>query len=152
CLVPGDEPGAPPQPKPQMGLKEVLQHFLDFRHEVTRKRFEHDLAKLRERIHILDGFAISFDALDEVIKIIRKSDGKEDAAEKLMKGFELDEIQVDAILELKLYRLARLEINIVREELAAKQAEAKRIEGILKSEAKLWGVVKDELRAVAEAL
>ncbi len=151
CLVPAAEPGAPPQPM-RMGLKDVLQHFLDFRLEVTRKRFEHDLKKLRERIHILDGFVTIFDALDEVIRIVRKSDGKEDAAGKLMKQFDLDEIQVEAILELKLYKLARLEIQVIREELAVKQAEAKRIEGILKSSAKLWSVIKDELRAVATEL
>jgi DNA gyrase subunit A len=159
CLVPpeylGDEaPGEPgaagvPQPR-QLGLKDVLKHFLSFRYDTTCKRFEHELAQLRKRIHILDAFATIFDALDETIRIIRKSDGKEDAANKLMKRFELDAVQVDAILELKLYRLARLEINIIRDELAVKQAEAKRIEAILKSETKLWGVIKDELRAVAE--
>jgi DNA gyrase subunit A len=137
------------QPR-QLGLKDVLKHFLAFRYDVTCKRFEHELAQLRKRIHILAGFAIIFDALDETIRIIRKSDGKEDAAGKLMKRFELDEAQVEAILELKLYKLARLEINIIREELATKQGEAKRIEAILKSETKLWAVIKDELRAVAE--
>src|SRR5690242_448019 len=81
CLVPGAE-GAPPQPE-RMGLKKCLEHFLEFRVEVTRKRFEHELRKLEERIHILEGFAVIFDALDEVIKIIRKSEGKQDAAEKL---------------------------------------------------------------------
>ncbi|MCE9574115.1 MAG: DNA topoisomerase IV subunit A [Deltaproteobacteria bacterium] len=157
CLVPpsyGKPAGevtelATPQPM-RLGLKEVLRHFLDFRYEVTCRRFEHDLAKLRERIHILDGLVTIFDALDEVIRIIRKSDGKEDAAGKLMKQFKLDEIQVEAILELKLYKLARLEINIIREELGDKQSRAKKIEAILGSESKLWGVIKDELKAVAE--
>src|SRR5207247_8568473 len=84
CLVPpelmddGSVPsGAPPQPK-KTGIKEMLEHFLDFRINVTQRRFEHELAKLKERIHILDGFITIFDALDETIKIVRASDGKED--------------------------------------------------------------------------
>ncbi len=168
CLVPAngddeeterddseDEEGANPEPPSQpmkLGLKEVLTHFLDFRLKVVRKRFLHELRQLRRRIHILEGFAKIFDALDETIKIIRASDGKADAAGKLMKRFGIDEIQVEAILELKLYKLAKLEIRIIREELAQKQAEAKRIEGILRSETKLWAVVKTELGEVAEAL
>jgi DNA gyrase subunit A len=146
----GANPEPPGQPK-KLGLKGVLEEFVAFRLIVVRKRFQHELRQLLRRIHILGGLAKIFDALDETIKIIRASDGKADAAGKLMKRFGLDEIQVDAILELKLYKLAKLEIRIIREELAQKQAEAKRIEGILKSEAKLWGVVKTELKEVAEA-
>src|SRR6185369_14467017 len=67
-----------------------------------------------------------------------------------MKRFELDEEQVDAILELKLYRLARLEILLIQQELEAKKKEAKKIEGLLKSEARRWGVVKDELTEIAK--
>jgi DNA gyrase subunit A len=161
CLVPpsylADDDGrkiptdAPPQPR-RLGIKDMLRYFLDFRYEVTCRRFEYQLAQLRKRIHILEGFRVIFDALDETIKIIRASDGKEDAAGKIMKRFKLDELQVDAILELKLYKLAKLEINVIREELAAKAAEAKRIEGILKSDTKLWGVIKDDLKQIAELL
>jgi DNA gyrase subunit A len=134
-----------------MGLKDVLQHFLDFRMRVTRRRFRHELRQLERRIHILEGFAKIFDALDETIKIIRASDGKQDAAQKLMKRFGLDEIQVDAILELKLYKLAKLEIKIIREELAEKETQAKKIRAILKSEAKLWDVVKGDLEEIKTA-
>jgi DNA gyrase subunit A len=140
-----------PQPR-RLGIKEVLRYFLDFRYEVTCRRFEHELAQLKKRIHILLGFVTIFDALDEVIKIIRASDGKADAAAKIIKRFGLDELQVDAILELKLYKLARLEIKVIREELQEKEAAARKIQAILKSEAKLWGVVKDDLRAVAAEL
>ena len=143
-----DDPEPPAQPR-RMGLKEVLTHFLDFRLDVTRRRFEYELAELQRRIHILDGFATIFDALDETIRIIRASDGKADAAGKLMKRFRLDEIQVDAILELKLYKLAKLEINLIRDELREKSMEAKKIEAILKSPTKLWGVIKADLEAVA---
>jgi len=156
ALVPGprppehgpDDPEPPAQPR-RMGLKEVLTHFLDFRGDVTRRRFEYELAELQRRIHILDGFATIFDALDETIRIIRASDGKADAAGKLMKRFRLDEVQVEAILELKLYKLAKLEINIIRDELREKSIEAKKIEAILKSPSKLWSVIKGELEAVA---
>ncbi|MBS1119680.1 MAG: topoisomerase (ATP-hydrolyzing) [Deltaproteobacteria bacterium] len=161
CLVPpsylDDDAGrklpadAPPQPR-RMGIKEALGYFLDFRLEVTQRRFEYQLAQLKARMHILDGFVTIFDALDELIKIIRASDGKEDAAGKIIKRFKLDAIQTDAILELKLYKLAKLEINVIREELATKTAEAKKITAILKSEDKLWTVIKDELKQVAEEL
>ena len=158
CLVPpellenGEVPsGAAPQPK-KCGIKEMLDHFLDFRIITTERRFQYQLDQLKRRIHILNGFVTIFDALDETIKIIRASDGKEDAAQKLVKRFKLDEIQVDAILELKLYKLAKLEINVIREELALKAAEAKRIERILKSDEKLLDVVTGELEEIAKEL
>ncbi len=148
CLTPTDNPEVG-QPQ-KLGIKEILQHFLDFRFEVTTKRFQFELAALKERIHILEGFVKIFDALDETIKIIRASDGRQDAAQKLMKRFGLDQIQVDAILDLRLYKLARLEINIIREELKEKAAEAARIEAILKSKARIWTVVKNEIKEVAD--
>ena len=150
CLVPPKKGSDVCQPE-RLGVKAMLEHFIDFRFDVTKKRFEYELAALKRRIHLLEGFAIIFDALDETIRIIRKSDGKQDAAEKLMARFELDAEQVEAILELKLYKLAKLEINLIREELAEKRADAKRIQSILASKAKLWGVVKTELAEVAEA-
>ncbi|HEY2746540.1 MAG TPA: DNA topoisomerase IV subunit A [Polyangia bacterium] len=149
CLVPTDNPevGRPER----LNLRGCLRHFLDFRFEVVTRRFRFDLDELNRRIHILEGYAKVYDALDEVIRIIRKSEGKADAAQKLMKRFELDEEQVDAILELKLYRLARLEILMIQEELGAKRKEAKHLEALLKSDAKRWGVVKDELQELAKS-
>ena len=161
CLVPpgflDDEsgrklpPDAPPQPR-KMGIKEMLGHFLDFRLEVVERRFTYQLKQLEARIHILEGFVTIFDALDPLIKLIRTSDGKEDAAAKIIKQFKLDEVQTDAILELKLYKLAKLEILVIREELAQKTGEAKKIKALLKSEDKLWTVIKDELRTTAAEL
>jgi DNA gyrase subunit A len=157
CLVPpeldnGAVPaGAPPQPR-KVGIKEALEHFLDFRIITTERRFQFQLAQLEKRIHVLEGFATIFDALDETIKIIRASDGKDDAAQKIMKRFKLDDVQVDAILELKLYKLAKLEIRVIREELAEKEGDAKKIRAILKSDTKLEQVVRDELEAVAKEL
>ncbi len=102
-----------------------------------QRRLEHELAGLLRRMHILEGFVLIFDALDEIIRIIRRSEGKADAAEKIMQRFPaakggLDAEQTDAILELKLYRLARLEINLIQEELKAKQKRAREIQRLLK--------------------
>jgi DNA gyrase subunit A len=148
CLVPTDNPdvGRPER----LNLRGCLRHFLDFRFEVVTRRFRFELAELERRIHILEGYATIYDALDEVLRIIRKSEGKQDAADKLMKRFSLDEEQVDAILELKLYRLARLEILMIQRELDEKRKEAKKLETLLKSDARRWTVVKDELTALAE--
>jgi DNA gyrase subunit A len=147
CLIPG--PDGQPQPQ-RLGLKEMLQYFLDFRFETVRRRFEYELAQLRARIHILQGFRIIFNALDKAIKIIRESDGKPDAAQKLTRAFKLDEPQVDAILEAQLYRLAQLEIKKILNELKEKKAEAERIEEILGSRKKLWGIIKTELNELSE--
>ena len=148
CLVPTEnrEIAGPLR----VDLAAMLREFLTFREETVRRRFEFELAELERRIHILQGFAIVFDVLDETIRIIRKSDGKADAAEKLMKRFELSEAQTDAILELKLYKLARLEINLILEELKTKQAQAKEIRTILADKRKLLKVVRNEIAEVAE--
>ncbi len=114
-------------------------------------RLEHELEALRKRIHILEGFEKVFDALDEIIRIIRKSDGKADSAEKIMKRFELDAEQTDAILELKLYRLARLEILVIQNELAEKRKRARQIAGLLKDEEGRWKVVRDEIEEIQKA-
>jgi DNA gyrase subunit A len=150
CLVPTQnrEVAGPMR----LNLRSILSEFLDFREEVVTRRFEYELAELKRRIHMLEGFAIIFDALDEAIRIIRKSEGKADAAGKLIKRFGLDEEQTDAILELKLYKLARLEMQIILEELAAKRGRAKEIEAILKDERRLWKVIRGELDEIAKSV
>ncbi len=147
-LVPTDNPevGAPEK----VDLKKMLWLFLAFRFEVTRKRFEYDLGELQKRLHILEGLEKVYDALDEMIKIIRKSDGKADASAKLQTRFSLDELQAEAILELKLYKLARLEILVIQKEAKEKRAEVKRISDILKDEKKIRATVRDELKALGE--
>jgi len=129
----------------RLDLKTMLIYWLDFRVATIRRRFEFDLQQLYDRIHLLEGFEIIFDALDEVIALIRASEGKRDAAERMMDRFDLTEKQTDAILELKLYRLAKLEILLIREELDEKRGEAERIEAILESKARLWATVRSEL-------
>ena len=151
CLIPTENPQVAAPAK--LGLREILWHFLHFRMEVVTRRLQHELAGLEKRIHILEGFALIFDALDEIIKIIRASDGKADAATKIMKRFkQLDADQTEAILELKLYRLAKLEINLVTDELKAKKKRANQIRKLLKDDANdtagggRWGIVRDELQ------
>ena len=149
CLVPTEqaEAGKPDR----LELKEILQHFLVFRLEVVTNRLEHELEALRKRIHILEGFELVFDALDAIIRLIRRSDGKADAARKIMRRFDLDAEQTDAILELKIYRLARLEILIIREELADKRARVDEITALLADEDARRAVVGDELREIRAA-
>jgi DNA gyrase subunit A len=146
CLVPTENPlvGKPER----LELHQILWQFLHFRLEVVRARLQNELEGLQKRIHVLEGFETVFDALDEIIRIVRKSDGKADAAEKIMKRFGLDAEQTDAILELKIYRLARLEILVIQEELAAKRKRAKEIGGLLKRDADLWTIVRDEIELV----
>ena len=112
------------------------------------RRLQFDLDQLEKRIHILKGFAKIFDGLDEAIKIIRASENKADAAQRLMHRFRLDDIQADAVLETKLYKLSKLEIDAIREELADKQKRAKALRALLKDEAARWEVVRDELLTV----
>ncbi|HJT75978.1 MAG TPA: DNA topoisomerase IV subunit A [Gemmataceae bacterium] len=151
CLVPVPHEGGQETLRPErLGLKALLRHFLDFRLTTVRRRFEYELEQLRKRIHVLEGFRIIFDALDKALKMIRESDGKADAAAKLMKAFKLDEVQADAILDAQLYRIAQMEIKKILDELKEKKAQAERIEGILRSPKKLWGVIEDELNALGE--
>ena len=148
CLIPTDQNPEVGRPE-RLDLKSILWHFLHFRLEVVTKRLAHELAALRKRVHLLEGFEKVFDALDEIIRIIRKSDGKADAAETIMKRFELDADQTDAILELKIYRLARLEILVVRTELEEKRRRARQVNALLKDEEGRWKVVRAELGEIA---
>jgi DNA gyrase subunit A len=134
----------------RLDLAAVLREFLEFREDVVTRRFQFELDELERRIHILQGFATIFDALDEAIRMIRKSDGKADAAAKLSKRFGLDDVQTDAILELKLYKLARLEMQAILDELKEKRARAKEIRAILGDKRRLWKVIRGEIEDVAK--
>jgi DNA gyrase subunit A len=146
CLIPteNEEVGRPER----LDLHTALMYFLQFRLQVVTNRLEHELEALKKRIHILEGFEKVFDALDEIIRIIRKSEGKADSAEKIIKRFGLDAEQADAILELKLYRLARLEILVIQNELADKRKRARQIGSLLKDEEGRWKVVRDEIEEI----
>jgi DNA gyrase subunit A len=144
CLVPTE--GNPEVGRPErLDLHQILWHFLHFRLEVVTKRLEHELVALKKRLHILEGFEQVFDALDEILRIVRKSEGKADAAQQIIKRFGLDAEQTDAILELKIYRLARLEILVIRKELEEKRRRMRQINALLKDEPGRWGVVRVEL-------
>ncbi|MCU0255607.1 MAG: DNA topoisomerase 4 subunit A, partial [Vicinamibacterales bacterium] len=149
CLIPTEnaEVGRPER----LDLKAMLWHFLHFRLEVVTRRLAHERTALLRRIHLLEGFEKVFDALDEILRIIRRSDGKADAAQKIMARFSLDAEQTDAILELKIYRLARLEILIVQKELADRRARAREVSGLLDNEAGRWAIVRAELEQVQRA-
>ncbi len=144
-LVPTENPevGRPER----LDLQAMLWHFLHFRLDVVTRRLQHELSQLRARMHILDGFVTVFDSLDAILGIVRKSEGKQDAATKIMARFKLDAEQTDAILELKIYRLARLEILVIQKELAEKRKRAKEISKLLAEEESvgIWGIVRDEI-------
>jgi len=146
CLIPteNEQVGRPER----LELHQMLWWFLKFRLDVVTSRLEHELEQLTRRIHILEGFEKIFDALDEIIRIIRKSDGKADSADKIMKRFALDAGQTDAVLELKLYRLARLEILVIQNELADKRKRARQITALLKDESARWKLVREELEQI----
>ena len=148
ALVPTDDPQIC-RPE-RLDLLSILRYFLDFRHEVTQRRLQHDLSELERRIHLLQAFALIFDGLDEAIALIRASDGKADARSRLMVRFGLDEEQAEAILETKLYRLARLEIDAIRQELSEKEAQAAEIRTLLGSEVQMWALIRKELVEIRE--
>ncbi len=149
CLAPTENPLVPTPKKVNLG--EALRAFLAFRLHVVTRRLRYALERLERRIHILRGFEKLFDALDEAIRLIRASADRKDAAARLMHRFDLDEEQADAILEIKLYRLARMEMEEIRRELEDKLARAAEVRAILESEDKQWALVRSEIEETAAA-
>jgi len=143
CLTPTQNPSAG-QPG-RVSLRELCRQFLDFRMVVVTRRLEFEQRKLLARLHILDGFIALYDNLDEAIRIIRKAEGRADAATKLKAAFKLDDEQVDAILELRLYQLARLEIDKIRAERAEKMKRLAEVERLLKKPAERWQLIRGEI-------
>lgn len=148
ALVPTHE-GVSTRPE-LLSLKGCLQHFLTFREEVTEKRLQFERKQLLERIHILEGLVTIYDALDEAIKIVRKSDGRSDAAERLRERFKLSEIQSFAVVDMRIYQLSRTNIDEITKELADKQKRVKEIDRILKSKEAIQELVRGDLEALAE--
>lgn len=137
------------QPK-IMSLKEVLDHFVDFRRDVTTRRCIFELKKAEERAHILTGLKIALDNLDAVISLIRASASVEAAREGLMSQFALSERQAQAILDMRLQKLTGLERDKILEELAEVEAEIAWLKSLLADEAKLMNLIKEELQAVRD--
>ena len=148
CLTPTANP-AVGQPA-RVTLRDLCQHFLDHRMVVVTRRLEHEKKKLLERLHILMALAKIYDDLDAAIRIIRKSESRADAAEKLMKHFDLDQIQADAVLEIRLYQLARLEIEKIRAEMAEKKKRLKEIEALLAKPKERWKLIRTDLLRIDE--
>src|SRR5206468_7281901 len=127
-------------------LKSVLQHYVDHRREVVRRRTEFDLQKARARAHILEGLKIALDHLDAVIKTIRESADVEVARTNLMSRFELTEVQAQAILDMRLARLAALERKKIEDEYLAVIQLIAELEDILANPARVLSIIKDELQ------
>ncbi len=148
CLKPTTNP-AVGQPA-RVTLRDLCREFLDFRMIVVTRRLEHEKQKLLERLHILAALARIYDDLDAAIRLIRKSESRADAAEKLMKHFDLDQIQADAVLEIRLYQLARLEIEKIRAEMAEKKKRLKEIEALLAKPKERWKLIRSDLQRIDE--
>ncbi len=131
-------------------LKQSLRVFLDHRQEVVKRRSEFDLARAKERAHILEGLLTAIQHLDEVIKIIRGSRDADEARAKLIKRFKLSEAQTTAILDLPLKRLAALERKKIEDEYKEKLALIKFLESLLASPKKMREVIQEELRGIKQ--
>jgi len=135
-----------------LSLKEVLQHHVDYRREVIRRRTEFDLTKAKERAHILEGFKIAHDNIDAIIKLIRAHKGQELLLiGKLREGFGLSEAQARAILEMQLRRLSGLERDKIDQEYEATIKLIAELESILASPRKILALIKADLASLAES-
>lgn len=132
------------QPK-VLGLQEMLQEFVTHRQKVVRRRTEFELRKAKERAHILEGYKIALDNIDEVIRIIRASKTQDEAEKSLISKFKLSEIQAKAILAMQLRRLTGLERAAIENELQELHTLIKRLEEILADEQEILAIIKAEL-------
>jgi len=133
-----------------LNLKELLQYFIDFRHEIVVRRTQFDLRNAEKRAHILEGLKIAIENIDEVIAIIKKSRNPETARNSLMNRFKLTEIQAQAILDMRLQQLTNLEQRKLIEEYKEILKLIDKLKGILESRPKRMQIIKDELREIAE--
>ena len=133
-----------------MPIKEALNHFIDFRHEIVVRRTEFDLKGAEERAHILEGLKIALDNIDDVIKIIRASKDPTMAKEGLMNNFRLSEKQSQAILDMRLQKLTGLEVNKVVEEYKEVIKLIAHLKGILESHAQRMSIIKLELQEMKD--
>jgi len=137
--------------RPQvLSLKECLRHFLDFRREVVIRRATYDLAQAEARAHILEGFEIALDNLDEIIALIRAAENTADARSQLMQRFDLSERQAQAILDMRLRALTAMERQRVLDELAEIRARIDELKALLASDELILDAVVDELEEVRE--
>ena len=128
-----------------MPLKEILNHFIEFRHEIVVRRTTFELKEAEARAHLLEGLKIALDNIDEVIKIIRGSKNPTQAKEGLMNSFNLSEIQAQAILDMRLQKLTSLEVEKVVSEYKEVIKIIAHLKGILESKKQRMDIIKDEL-------
>ncbi|MEK7546033.1 MAG: DNA gyrase subunit A [Patescibacteria group bacterium] len=133
-----------------MNLKVILEAYVKHRQEVVRRRTEFDLKRAKERAHILKGLKIALDNLDAVIKTIKASRDKDEAKKNLMAKFRMDDIQAQAVLDMRLQQLANLEAKKITDELKEKLALIKALEEILESPKRILGIIKDEVKGIRE--
>ncbi len=133
-----------------LGLKEIISKYIDHQREVIIRRTRFELEKAEKRVHILEGYKIALDNIDEVIKIIKEAESDSNAKEKLIKRFGFTEIQADSILELKLRRLTGLERAKIEEELKNLLALIEELKSILASEQKVNDIIKKELTEIKD--
>ncbi|MCX0391070.1 DNA topoisomerase IV subunit A [Clostridium perfringens] len=137
--------------KPEtMGLKTIISHYVNHQKDVVTRRTKRELEVAEKRFHIVEGFIKAIGIMDEVIATIRASKSKKDAHENLVSKFGFTELQAEAILELMLYRLTGLEIKVFQKEHKELSKKIKALRKILENESVLLGVIKDELKEVAE--
>lgn len=137
--------------RPEMlNLKDMIHHFVDHRHEVVVRRTKYELRKAEERAHILEGLIIASDNIDEVIKIIRGSSNPDEAREKLIKRFELSDIQAKAIVEMRLRQLTGLEQDKLRSEYETLMETIEDLKDILEKKDRRMQIIKDELLVVKD--
>ena len=137
--------------RPQtLNLKQLLEAFVDHRHEVVIRRTRFDLAKAEERAHILEGLIIASDHIDEVVKLIRSSRTREEAKTRLMERFSLSEKQAQAIVDMRLGQLTGLDQDKLRNEYAEVEKMIAYYKEILADESVCMKVVKDELLEIKE--
>ncbi|MCG8528468.1 MAG: DNA gyrase subunit A [Opitutales bacterium] len=134
----------------QMNIKEMLECFLEHRREVVYRRTQFRLKKAEDRAHVLEGYLIALDNLDEVVRIIRSSKNREESKNRLMERFPLSNRQTDAILDLRLYQLTGIERNKIEEEYAKLQEIIGELKNILDNEHVLLALIKDELLEIKE--
>ena len=134
----------------QVNLKDLISHFIDFRHEVVIRRTKFDLRKAEERAHILEGLIIASDNIDEVIKIIRASNSPDEARANLIARFSLSEIQARAIVEMRLRQLTGLEQDKLRAEYTDLMALITDLKEILSNEDRRMQIIKDELQYIKD--
>ena len=128
-----------------LNLKEIISKYIDYQREVIYRRTKYDLEKAEKRVHILEGYKIALDNLDAVINIIRNAKDDDTAKHELMTRFNLDDVQAESILELKLRRLTGLERSKIEEELNDLLKLIDELKGILASDAKIYDIIKQEL-------